>query len=82
MLVKGYDEHGIVWYANYENRKGTELAGNPYAALQFHWVELERVVRMEGVVGKVDAAQSDACFNSRHLAAFATRACVLRHGSS
>lgn len=37
MLVKGYDEHGIVWYTNYENRKGTELAGNPYAALQFHW---------------------------------------------
>ena len=44
VLVKGYDERGIVWYTNYESRKGQELAGNPYAALQFHWVELERVV--------------------------------------
>jgi pyridoxine/pyridoxamine 5'-phosphate oxidase len=48
VLVKGYDERGIVWYTNYDSRKGQELAGNPYAALQFHWVELERVVRIEG----------------------------------
>ncbi|MBC7602503.1 MAG: pyridoxal 5'-phosphate synthase, partial [Ramlibacter sp.] len=48
VLIKGYDEHGIVWYTNYDSRKGQELAGNPYAALQFHWVELERVVRIEG----------------------------------
>src|SRR6185369_11787119 len=46
VLVKGYDERGIVWYTNYESRKGQEMAGNPYAALQFHWVELERVVRI------------------------------------
>src|SRR6185436_11087129 len=50
VLVKGYDARGIVWYTNYESRKGQELAGNPYAALQFHWVELERVVRIEGRV--------------------------------
>jgi pyridoxamine 5'-phosphate oxidase len=48
VLIKGYDERGIVWYTNYDSRKGRQLAGNPYAALQFHWVELERVVRIEG----------------------------------
>src|SRR5690606_14025405 len=58
VLVKGYDARGIVWYTNYGSRKGRELAGNPYAALQFHWVELERVVRIEGVVQKVDGAES------------------------
>jgi pyridoxamine 5'-phosphate oxidase len=67
VLVKGYDARGIVWYTNYESRKGRELAGNPFAALQFHWVELERVVRIEGRVEKVDAAQSDAYFASRPL---------------
>ena len=67
VLIKGYDERGIVWYTNYDSRKGRELAGNPYAALQFHWVELERVVRIEGVVQKVDAAESDAYFSSRPL---------------
>ena len=67
VLVKGYDERGIVWYTNYESRKGQELAGNPYAALQFHWVELERVVRIEGRVEKVSAAESDAYFASRPL---------------
>jgi len=50
VLIKGFDERGIVWYTNYDSRKGQELAGNPYAALQFHWVELERTVRIEGVV--------------------------------
>ena len=53
VLIKGYDAQGIVWYTNYQSRKGQELAGNPYAALQFHWVELERVVRIEGVVSRV-----------------------------
>ena len=67
VLIKGYDAQGIVWYTNYESRKGQELAGNPYAALQFHWVELERVVRIEGVVEKVSDAESDAYFHSRPL---------------
>ena len=67
VLIKGFDARGIVWYTNYDSRKGQELAGNPYAALQFHWVELERVVRIEGVVEKVDAAESDAYFKSRPL---------------
>jgi pyridoxamine 5'-phosphate oxidase len=50
VLIKGLDERGIVWYTNYGSRKGRELAAQPYAALQFHWVELERVVRIEGRV--------------------------------
>lgn len=67
VLIKGYDERGIVWYTNYESRKGQQLAGNPFAALQFHWVELERVVRIEGRVEKVSAQESDAYFASRPL---------------
>lgn len=67
VLIKGYDERGIVWYTNYESRKGRELAGNPHAALQFHWVELERVVRIEGRVEKTGADESDAYFHSRPL---------------
>ncbi|MBH1957859.1 pyridoxamine 5'-phosphate oxidase [Polaromonas sp.] len=67
VLIKGFDARGIVWYTNYASRKGLELAGNPYAALQFHWVELERVVRIEGVVEKVSSEESDAYFNSRPL---------------
>ncbi|GAB1386318.1 pyridoxamine 5'-phosphate oxidase [Melaminivora sp.] len=67
VLIKGYDEHGIVWFTNYGSRKGCELAGNPFAALQFHWVELERVVRIEGLVEKVSDAESDAYFHSRPL---------------
>lgn len=67
VLIKGYDERGIVWYSNYDSRKGRELAGNPYAALQFHWVELERVVRIEGRVEQVSAEESDAYFHSRPL---------------
>ena len=67
VLIKGYDARGIVWYTNYDSRKGQELAGNPYAALQFHWVELERVVRIEGRVEKTSAEESDAYFASRPL---------------
>jgi pyridoxamine 5'-phosphate oxidase len=67
VLIKGCDARGIVWYTNYESRKGRELAGNPHAALQFHWVELERVVRIEGRVEKVEAAESDAYYLSRPL---------------
>ena len=67
VLIKGYDARGIVWYTNYDSRKGRELAGNPYAALQFHWVELERQVRLEGRVEKISAEESDAYFHSRPL---------------
>ena len=68
VLIKGYDEQGIVWFTNYDSRKGRELAGNPFAALQFHWVELERVVRIEGRVEKISEADSDTYYHSRPLA--------------
>jgi pyridoxamine 5'-phosphate oxidase len=67
VLIKGTDARGIVWYTNYASRKGQELAAHPFAALQFHWVELERVVRIEGAVEKVSDAESDAYFASRPL---------------
>jgi pyridoxamine 5'-phosphate oxidase len=67
VLIKGLDERGIVWFTNYESRKGKEIAGNPHAALQFHWVELERVVRIEGQVEKISDEESDTYFHSRPL---------------
>lgn len=67
VLVKGYDARGLVWYTNYASRKGRELAVHPWAALQFHWVELERVVRIEGRVERTSEAESDAYFASRPL---------------
>jgi pyridoxamine 5'-phosphate oxidase len=67
VLIKGFDARGLVWYTNYDSRKGRELAGHPWAALQFHWVELERVVRIEGRVERTSAAESDAYFQSRPL---------------
>jgi pyridoxamine 5'-phosphate oxidase len=67
VLIKGFDAQGIVWFSNYQSRKGQELANQPYAALQFHWVELQRVVRIEGRVSKVSEAESDAYFATRPL---------------
>ena len=67
VLIKSYDSRGIVWFTNYQSRKGQELAAHPFAALQFHWVELERVVRIEGRVEKVSEQESDTYFHSRPL---------------
>jgi len=65
LLIKGVDERGFVFFTNYESRKGRELAANPHASLLFHWIELERQVRIEGKVEKTSAAESDAYFASR-----------------
>jgi len=67
VLIKELDERGLVWFSNYDSRKGRELASHPQAALQFHWVEMERVVRVEGHVERIDAAASDAYYQSRPL---------------
>ena len=67
VLIKDFDARGIVWYTNYESRKGRELEGNPNAALQFFWGELERVVRVEGKVEKVTDIESDVYYHSRPL---------------
>lgn len=65
VLCKGAGADGFVFFTNYDSRKGRELAMRPEAALLFHWVELERQVRIEGIVGKVSAAESDEYFASR-----------------
>jgi pyridoxamine 5'-phosphate oxidase len=67
VLIKGCDERGIVWYTNYESRKARQISMNPWASLQFHWVELERVVRIEGKVERVSAEESEAYYRSRPL---------------
>ena len=65
VLLKGFDASGFVFFTNYESRKGTELARRSEAALLFHWVELERQVRIEGSVTRVTAEESDRYFASR-----------------
>jgi pyridoxamine 5'-phosphate oxidase len=67
VLIKGVDAGGFVWFTNYDSKKGHELAANPQAALLFHWIELERQVRIEGRVERVSNEESDAYFNSRPL---------------
>ncbi len=65
VLLKGYDKAGFVFFTNYNSRKGNELLQNPHACLIFFWKELERQVRIEGIVSKVSEAESDAYFASR-----------------
>jgi len=67
VLLKGIDERGVVFYTHYESRKGRELAANPRAALVLYWIELEREVRIEGVVEKTSVLESDEYFASRPL---------------
>ena len=67
VLLKGFDDRGFTFFTNYASRKGRELADNPRAALLFHWVELERQVRIEGSIGKVTAEESDEYYVSRPL---------------
>lgn len=67
VLIKGCDERGVVWYTNYESQKARQISKNPWASLQFHWVELERVVRIEGKVEKVSTGESEAYYRSRPL---------------
>lgn len=65
VLLKGYDENGFVFYTNYDSYKAQQLAENPRAALLFFWKELERQVRITGIIEKVSAAESDEYFASR-----------------
>jgi pyridoxamine 5'-phosphate oxidase len=65
VLMKGADERGFVFYTNAESAKGRELAGNPQAALVFHWKSLRRQVRAKGTVTRVSDAEADAYFQSR-----------------
>jgi len=67
LLIKEVDERGFTWFTNYESRKGHELNERPYAAILFHWIELERQVRIEGRVERITPQESDAYFQSRPL---------------
>jgi pyridoxamine 5'-phosphate oxidase len=68
VLLKGVDASGFTFFTNYESRKGREIERHPWASLVFYWAELEREVRIEGKVSKVDGAESSAYFDSRPLA--------------
>jgi len=65
MLLKDCDADGFVFFSNYQSDKGRQLAENPRAALLFPWLELERQVRIEGVVSKISSAESVAYFRAR-----------------
>ncbi len=65
VLLKGFDEKGLVFYTNYQSRKGRELAETPYASLLFCWLSLHQQIRIEGSVEKISAQESTAYFQSR-----------------
>ena len=65
VLLKGADENGFTFFTNYESQKGKDLAARPQAALLFHWHELERQVRIQGIVERVSSQESDEYFHSR-----------------
>ena len=65
VLLKEFDDHGFVFYTNYNSQKARELDENPRAALVLYWVQLDRQVRVEGAVERISAAESDEYFGSR-----------------
>jgi pyridoxamine 5'-phosphate oxidase len=65
VLLKGFDARGFVFYTSYESDKARDLADNARAALVFAWLELERQVRIEGAVTRVDCAETEAYFRMR-----------------
>jgi pyridoxamine 5'-phosphate oxidase len=65
VLLKALDEQGFTFFTNYESAKGHQLGASPHAAIVFFWKELERQVRIEGIVEQVSSEESDAYFNSR-----------------
>ena len=65
VLLKGLDKHGFSFFTNYNSFKGNQLAENPRGCLVFFWKELQRQVRITGIVEKLNAAESDTYFNSR-----------------
>lgn len=65
VLLKGYDENGFVFFTNYNSFKAQQIEENPKAALLFFWKEVERQVRITGIIEKTTAAESDTYYNSR-----------------
>ena len=77
VLLKGFDQDGFVFFTNYESTKGKQLEANPYAALGFYWIELDRQIRISGKVEKTSRKESQTYFHSRpvgsQLSAWASR---------
>jgi pyridoxamine 5'-phosphate oxidase len=77
VLLKSFDQDGFVFFTNYESTKGKQLKANPYAALGFYWIELDRQIRISGKVEKTSREESQAYFHSRpvgsQLSAWASR---------
>jgi pyridoxamine 5'-phosphate oxidase len=65
VLLKGFDERGFTFFTNYDSEKGKHLEANPYAALCFFWVKLERQIRISGRVERTSREDSAAYFHSR-----------------
>ena len=65
VLLRGFDKQGLVFYTNYDSRKGNEIAANPRASLLFFWAKLERQVRVEGEIKRTSRRQSEAYFATR-----------------
>jgi len=65
VLLKSYDEHGFVFFTNYNSAKGSDLMANPQVSLSFYWPVLERQVRILGKAEQVPSRESDEYFNSR-----------------
>jgi pyridoxamine 5'-phosphate oxidase len=65
VLLRGFDENGFVFYTNYNSHKGHDMAQNKYACLNFFWPELERQIRIEGSIAKIDQQTSTNYFHSR-----------------
>lgn len=65
VLLKGFDERGFVFFTNYHSHKGREMEQNPRASLVFFWKELERQVRIEGMVERIPEKESEEYFQSR-----------------
>lgn len=84
VLLKKFDEHGFVFFSNYKSRKGKELSDNPFAALVFHWISLERQIRISGKVSKVSRKESEEYFQMRptgsKIAAWASEQSVIIAG--
>lgn len=68
VLMKGFDEHGFVFYTNYNSRKGRNIQANAHVSLTFHWSDLMRQIHIEGTAQKLPGSQSDVYFRSRPVA--------------
>lgn len=65
VLLKGYDYDGFIFFTNYNSRKGRDIADNPHVSLNFFWKELERQIRIDGLIEKIAPEESDVYFASR-----------------